>query len=300
MYDCDKGYILSEKGPVGATCVGGQWRPTELPECLPGLHPRLRWSRRKRDIRLNTRNRPHARHFRQFKDAIQKEILNEISNKKSSIHEFVSPGDLVFNKIYQKQSFDGETVNLSPSFLRNRRGTSVQPYPDFDYQVSRILRNDFLRPDIDENYQERGAYTKYYAKIKQKHRKYINSLLKALHGSKSKSPETYNKEEAHSFLTEEPYKIPSTNPFDEMNASNFIPIPLPNINNVKRGVVRNYTNNFNAFRQKNMVRRVKRSSHQADRKRSIQNDDDNREADQATPKRTRTKDPCEVCCSSFM
>lgn len=33
MYDCDKGYILSERGPVGATCVAGLWRPTELPKC---------------------------------------------------------------------------------------------------------------------------------------------------------------------------------------------------------------------------------------------------------------------------
>lgn len=30
MYDCDKGYVLGE-GPPGATCVGGLWRPTELP-----------------------------------------------------------------------------------------------------------------------------------------------------------------------------------------------------------------------------------------------------------------------------
>lgn len=299
MYDCDKGYILSERGPVGATCVGGLWRPTELPECLPGLHPRLRWSRRKRDIRLNTRNMPHARNFRQFKDAIKKEILNKMSNRKSSTYGFKISGDLVSEEEYQRQSYDGGAVNHSPNFLRNRRGTSLQRYPDFDYQLSRILRNGFLQPNVDEDYQQRGAYAKYYAKIKQKHRKYINSLLEALHGSKSKSHETYNEEEAHSFLTEEPYKIPSKNPFDEMNGIDFIPIPLPNINDdqnkyVKKGVGENYTKSFNSFPQKNLVRRFKRSSHQTDRKTSIQNDDDNREADQETPKRTRTKEPCEV------
>lgn len=30
MYDCDKGYVLLE-GPPGATCIGGQWSPRELP-----------------------------------------------------------------------------------------------------------------------------------------------------------------------------------------------------------------------------------------------------------------------------
>lgn len=49
MYDCDKGYVLSE-GPPGATCVGGNWSPKELPACLPGQHPRIRWSRRRRSI----------------------------------------------------------------------------------------------------------------------------------------------------------------------------------------------------------------------------------------------------------
>lgn len=31
MYDCEKGYVLAE-GPPGATCVGGQWSPRELPK----------------------------------------------------------------------------------------------------------------------------------------------------------------------------------------------------------------------------------------------------------------------------
>ncbi|XP_022230588.2 uncharacterized protein LOC111079639 isoform X1 [Drosophila obscura] len=47
MYDCDKGYVL-EVGPPGATCVAGKWRPLDLPQCLLGQHPRLRWNRRRR------------------------------------------------------------------------------------------------------------------------------------------------------------------------------------------------------------------------------------------------------------
>lgn len=49
MYDCDKGYVLDD-GPTGATCIGGSWHPKELPKCIPGQHPRLRWSRRRRSV----------------------------------------------------------------------------------------------------------------------------------------------------------------------------------------------------------------------------------------------------------
>ncbi|XP_046420389.1 protein lev-9-like [Neodiprion fabricii] len=49
MYDCDRGYVLSEGAP-GATCIGGHWSPKELPKCVLGQHPRLRWSRRKRSL----------------------------------------------------------------------------------------------------------------------------------------------------------------------------------------------------------------------------------------------------------
>lgn len=31
MYECEKGYVLTE-GPPGATCVGGHWSPRELPK----------------------------------------------------------------------------------------------------------------------------------------------------------------------------------------------------------------------------------------------------------------------------
>ncbi|XP_073987217.1 hig-anchoring scaffold protein isoform X2 [Rhodnius prolixus] len=51
MYECNKGYTLLGD-PPGATCIGGHWSPKELPRCVPGLHPRLRWSRKKRSIIL--------------------------------------------------------------------------------------------------------------------------------------------------------------------------------------------------------------------------------------------------------
>ncbi|KAK9711611.1 WAP-type (Whey Acidic Protein) 'four-disulfide core' [Popillia japonica] len=60
MYDCDKGYILDE-GPPGATCVGGKWSPSELPKCVLGQHPRLRWSRRRRSLLLENFKRKFAK-----------------------------------------------------------------------------------------------------------------------------------------------------------------------------------------------------------------------------------------------
>ncbi|XP_052123223.1 uncharacterized protein LOC113209590 isoform X3 [Frankliniella occidentalis] len=50
MYDCDRGYVLAE-GPPGATCLSGDWSPKQLPRCVPGKHPRLRWSRSVRQRR---------------------------------------------------------------------------------------------------------------------------------------------------------------------------------------------------------------------------------------------------------
>jgi hypothetical protein len=31
MYDCDKGFVLAD-GPPGATCIGGNWSPQQLPK----------------------------------------------------------------------------------------------------------------------------------------------------------------------------------------------------------------------------------------------------------------------------
>ncbi|XP_054274318.1 uncharacterized protein LOC128994090 isoform X3 [Macrosteles quadrilineatus] len=50
MYDCNRGYVLAD-GPPGATCIGGRWSPKQLPRCVPGQHPRLRWSRSVRSKR---------------------------------------------------------------------------------------------------------------------------------------------------------------------------------------------------------------------------------------------------------
>ncbi|CAG9821323.1 unnamed protein product [Phaedon cochleariae] len=61
MYDCDKGYVLAE-GPPGATCIGGNWSPKQLPKCLLGQHPRIRWNRRKRSAIMEKYKRVFIRH----------------------------------------------------------------------------------------------------------------------------------------------------------------------------------------------------------------------------------------------
>jgi hypothetical protein len=44
MFQCNRGYSMLE-GPSGATCLAGQWSPHQLPRCVEGSHPRVRWAR---------------------------------------------------------------------------------------------------------------------------------------------------------------------------------------------------------------------------------------------------------------
>ncbi|XP_076285732.1 hig-anchoring scaffold protein isoform X2 [Lasioglossum baleicum] len=79
MYDCDKGYVLDE-GPTGATCIGGKWSPKDLPKCIPGQHPRLRWSRRRRSISdedLTMRYRKFIEFFRKIGKKLLRLELNK-------------------------------------------------------------------------------------------------------------------------------------------------------------------------------------------------------------------------------
>nr|XP_003703173.1 PREDICTED: uncharacterized protein LOC100877094 [Megachile rotundata] len=74
MYDCDKGYVLDE-GPTGATCIRGNWSPKELPKCIPGQHPRLRWSRRRRSVNEEDLTMSY-RKFIEFFRKIGKKLLH--------------------------------------------------------------------------------------------------------------------------------------------------------------------------------------------------------------------------------
>ncbi|XP_076180365.1 hig-anchoring scaffold protein [Ptiloglossa arizonensis] len=79
MYDCDKGYVLDD-GPTGATCIGGNWSPKTLPKCIPGQHPRLRWSRRRRSVNDEDLTMSY-RKFIEFFRKIGKKLLHLEMNK---------------------------------------------------------------------------------------------------------------------------------------------------------------------------------------------------------------------------
>lgn len=232
MYDCDKGYILSEKGPVGATCVGGLWRPIDMPKCLPGLHPRLRWTRRKREMNSQHKHKL-LRNFSRFKHEMnqilrQNSLVDDpfpVRPKRSLIHQRGQ------RKIHRRPIRNHNTHHkwhlVAPAIMRFKRNTHRKRYPDIEYEFARPLRNDFQQEQRNsfEEEQQR-AYNKYYERIRQRHRNYINNLLRASHRQSVADDEPFES----TYQNAENYKTPSQDPFDEINAYASMPIPLPNIN----------------------------------------------------------------------
>lgn len=82
MYDCDRGYVLSEGAP-GATCIGGNWSPKELPKCVLGQHPRLRWSRRRRSlVAMIQNNNDKGLRYDEIKELFFKKISQQFFHSK--------------------------------------------------------------------------------------------------------------------------------------------------------------------------------------------------------------------------
>lgn len=245
MYDCDKGYILSERGPVGATCVGGIWRPVELPECLPGIHPRLRWARRKRNAK-NHRNRKLFNKFNNFKREMSKYIQrSSVIDDPFPVQKLRTKRNILYQRGGQRRihrrPIRNHHVNhkwhlVAPAIMRFKRGASRKQFPEMEYQFARSERNEFRQQQRNrfEEEQQR-AYNKYYERIRQKHRNYINNLLRASHSQSvvNDDPLVFdNKENTYhdDADVEDNYKTPAKDPFDEINAYASMPIPLPNIN----------------------------------------------------------------------
>ena len=152
----------------GATCIGGKWSPSELPECLPGQHPRLRWNRRKRSVNL--------------KFARGKFLLNHYRNIK-------------------RQHFDHQVVEDFVKVASNREKRSLNAYrgrrthhKSFNIighgteKISRKKRNIVKRESRDYSEIDR-AYSKYYEKIKARYRNYVKNLFPA---PKIRSPQLNN------------------------------------------------------------------------------------------------------------
>lgn len=284
MYDCDKGYILSERGPVGATCVAGLWRPTELPKCLPGLHPRLRWTRRKRDT-SKIDSHKLLRNFNRFKhemsEMLRKSLVEDpfpvqkIRTKRNLINQNHG-GRKIHRRPIKNHNVHHKWHLLAPAIMRFKRNVNHRRItnPEIEYQFTRrTLRNDFLRQQQQHQTQQQQqhdqlddeqqrAYNKYYEKIKQKHRKYINNLLRA-----SNRQTANDDDEPLIFDTQQPtyrsdgatYRTPSRDPFDEINAYSSMPIPLPNINEnrnvyAKKEMHSGIVNNTFVGRSRNLTR----------------------------------------------
>lgn len=244
MYDCDKGYVLSEKGPVGATCVGGLWRPFEMPECLPGLHPRLRWNRRKRDTNMHETPKLH-KNFNDFKRQLREIIRSDsviddpfplhqqMRAKRSLLHH-----KNVQRKIHRRPIRNYHTNSkwhlIAPAIMRFKRNINQKRYHQIEQQFARPLRNEYQQQQQRTRFEEeqQRAYDKYYEKIRAKHRNYINNLLKASTRQtiNDDEPIIFDNKESTYQDEEDNYKIPVQDPFDEINAYASMPIPLPNIN----------------------------------------------------------------------
>lgn len=330
MYDCDKGFILSERGPVGATCVGGIWRPVELPQCLPGLHPRLRWNRRKRSLQMkHHRSQYIQRNYRQLQRKLH-ELLADETNIRSKRSISVKPHHH-HRQIYKKQSSTNRRRwgAIAPALLRLKRSSNI------DQQYVRTVGNAMHREQRNGNVDpHEAAYMKYYERIKQKHRNYISNLLRAHHNNASRNMDrplvhtgpSMNRI-LHNIANEnELYRnddlqhdqddtLAANAVFHELNALASVPIPLPNINENMKKVMHHsqpFVNNtyvgHSWNRNKNTVPAVSRPglknstidfmaqlASQLQRKKRSADEDLRDEIDQSeTNKKARAREPCEV------
>lgn len=195
MYDCDKGYVL-ENGPVsvsapepttspppltsqnpffqsGATCIGGKWSPAELPECLPGQHPRLRWNRKKRSVDL--------------KFARGKFMLNHYRNIKRKHFDHHRVEDFVNVATRAKRSSNAYRGQMGTRML-----TVIQQ--NRDKQLKRKRRNLERNPERDMEIDK--AYSKYYEKIRARYRNYVKNLFPSARSRSSSNPSAANQQDA--------------------------------------------------------------------------------------------------------
>lgn len=219
---------------------------------LPGLHPRLRWNRRKRDTSKFYHGHKLLRNFNRFKremnEMLRKSLVDDpfpLHNervKRNLINQNHGPVRKIHRRPIRNHNANHKWHLLAPAIMRFKRNISQKRIinPNTEYQFTRrVLRNDFLRQQQRDQMEEeqQRAYNKYYEKIKQKHRNYINKLLKASNRQTSIDDD----DEPVIFENQQPtyrsdggggatYRTPSRDPFDEINAYASMPIPLPNIN----------------------------------------------------------------------
>lgn len=258
MYDCDKGYFLSDRGPMGATCVAGVWRPIDMPHCLPALHPRLRWTRRRRSLDdLPDESELKIRNYRQLKKKI--DDMLKTSDQADFDNIMRSKRGVDFMHRQRKFRSFGEPLGINRHWASIRNALKRFKRSDFYYDnvyrpsIERAISEKILRQHRNRHYDDQeeepnhDAYMRFYEKIKQKHRNYISNLLKASHANASHRHDEHGRPQ-----TSISRSIPSgfddrvdfdgfrqnqaedssraSSIFDEINAFGIVPIPLPNIN----------------------------------------------------------------------
>ncbi|KAG8223021.1 hypothetical protein J437_LFUL001343, partial [Ladona fulva] len=122
MYDCIRGYVLAE-GPPGATCIGGKWSPKQLPRCVPGKHPRLRWSRSVNESDWDNNNKSSILLPLLYKQS--SDYTNPYAGKKINLKENIL-GGLNIARTHEllmrlANEFNAENIRLKKSSYDRRR-----------------------------------------------------------------------------------------------------------------------------------------------------------------------------------
>lgn len=185
MYDCDKGYVLGE-GPPGATCVGGLWRPTDMPKCLLGQHPRLRWTRRRRSVEMRfARSRyllSNYRHLQRYVDELLdggQQLPERSGNRtKRSFQWTVTnaeadrPADSL---VGYSQSAMAHMFNVASPVQKRQR------FFDGSANHRRVSRTLSTGTEVYRKqrrpFQGEVAYAQYMQKIRQRYKQYVKNLL---------------------------------------------------------------------------------------------------------------------------
>lgn len=176
MYDCDKGYILGERGPPGATCVGGLWRPTELPSCLPGLHPRLRWNRRKRSLQIHAhRSQYLLRNIRQLQRKLA-DLLDDMHTMDAKDDDYHRLSTAMMRARRMQPMFRSNWLSKNNRRKRNALHKHSLWSPSHLEFMQRDRRN--------RNGGHSGGdpvYNRYFQMLKQNHIDYINAMFRSMH-----------------------------------------------------------------------------------------------------------------------
>ncbi|XP_049790095.1 sushi, von Willebrand factor type A, EGF and pentraxin domain-containing protein 1-like [Schistocerca nitens] len=163
IYECERGYVLGD-GPPGATCIGGRWSPKELPRCIKGLHPRLRWSRSVQEQRQAVFLSPKfAERIRQFerdllvkssrasylgkKHAIEIASVQHSSLPSSTMINVSTEVDLQQPQIPQGKIFGGQHKPVVIHEARQRKSF----HPEVRYQKTSFRFNSPVYKDPDND-----------------------------------------------------------------------------------------------------------------------------------------------------